>query len=206
MSSMLNNTMGTAKHVIDSARTGTEHAVSNTGSTLLGKVHTVAGIFSLLRNFDIDHALGLLGLARRRGFLSTMVIFSAGIAVGAGAGMLLAPTSGAELRRSILAQLKGLKRDAKEALGKVEAEVEEIEGKAEELAGKAKDKAEELAGTAEDKAEEFAGKAKDKAEELAGKAEDAVEQIEHKVEHEFDHVDHKEDAPKNGVAHAKNGR
>jgi hypothetical protein len=53
-------------------------------------------------DFDVDDVLELVGLARRRsaiGMIAPMIgVLAAGIAVGAGLGLLLAPTSGRQLR------------------------------------------------------------------------------------------------------------
>lgn len=157
MASKLNNTMetakhamesakegaehavGTAKHAMESAKEGTEHAVSSARSTFLDGVHAVSGVLSLLRSFDADDALALAGLARRRSPLLSAATFGAGVAVGAGVGMLFAPMSGADLRREIVNFFKGVKHEAKETLERAESEVKDFEDKTEELAGKAKD-------------------------------------------------------------------
>jgi gas vesicle protein len=145
-------------------------------------VHAVTGIASMLRSLQPDDALGWVGLARRRSPLLSFAVFTAGFAAGAGAGLLLAPTSGAELRKNIFKGLQGLMGDAKDVAEKAEAKVEKIEGKAEKMAGKAKDKVEDLAGKAKDKVEDLAGKAKDKAEDLADSAKDAARKVEDQVE------------------------
>jgi gas vesicle protein len=157
MASMLNETMATAKNIMGSAREGslhavdaaksaveaakdgTGHAVTSARSSLLDGVHTVSGIVSMLRGLDSNDALGWVGLSRRRSPIVTMAIFSAGFAVGAGAGVLFAPTSGKDLRGSLLKAWKGLMSDAKGAAESAASEVVKIEHKAEDLAGKAKD-------------------------------------------------------------------
>jgi gas vesicle protein len=174
--------VGAAKGAVDAARQGTGHAVTSARSSLMDGVHTVTGIASMLRNFQADDALGWIGLARRRSPLLSFAVFTAGFAAGAGAGLLLAPTSGAELRKNLFKGFQGLMGDAKDVAEKAEAKVEKLEDKAEKLAGKAKDKAEDLAGKAKDKAEDLAGKAKDKAEDLASSAKDAARKVEDKVE------------------------
>jgi gas vesicle protein len=154
---MLNDTMATAKHLMGSAREGslhavdaaksaveaakdgTGHAVTSARSSLLDGVHTVSGIVSMLRGLDSNDALGWVGLARRRTPLVTMAIFGAGFAVGAGAGVLFAPSSGKNFRKSIVKAWTGLMSDAKDAAERVETEAVKIEHKAEDLAGKAKD-------------------------------------------------------------------
>lgn len=166
-----------AKGAVEAARVGTGHAVTSARSSLMDGVHAVTGIASILRNLHADDALGWIGLARRRSPLVSFAAFTVGFAAGAGAGLLLAPTSGAELRKNLFKGLQGLMGDAKDVAEKAEARVEKIEDKAEKLAGKAKNKVEDVAGKAKDRAEDLAGKAKDKAEDLAGKAKDKAEEL-----------------------------
>jgi gas vesicle protein len=148
MEDTLNGTIKAAKNVVeaarggaeqafDSARHGTEKAVSSTRSALAEGFHTVNQIVRALRSLDSDDALGWIGLARRRGPFTSMAIFGAGVVVGAGAGMLLAPRSGAEMRTAILRVFQGLADDAKGALDQVLSEAKDVEAKAEALAGKA---------------------------------------------------------------------
>jgi len=189
MSSTLNDTMGTAKHVVDSAKEGAEHAmraakgamesakegtghaVSSVRSTFLDGVQTVASVVSMLRGLDLDDGLGWIGLARRRSPFESVAIFGAGLAVGAGFGMLFAPTSGADARRAILERLGGLKREANEAASRVESGAKEVEQKAERLAGKAKDAVIKAEHKVEDKVSDGAEAVKDA---VKSKAESAV--------------------------------
>jgi hypothetical protein len=54
-------------------------------------------------DFDVDDVLELIGLERKRSVVGIFVpmigILAAGVAIGTGLGLLLAPTSGRELRR-----------------------------------------------------------------------------------------------------------
>jgi hypothetical protein len=136
MSTTLNDTMDTAKNVLDSARETTEHAVgtarhamgsardstghavSGARSTLLDGVKTVSGIVAMLRDLGVSDALGWVGLSRRRSPLLSVAIFGAGVAVGAGAGLMFAQTSGTDLRRAILVRLMGPMDAAKETVTK----------------------------------------------------------------------------------------
>jgi YtxH-like protein len=67
-------------------------------------------------DFDVDDVLELIGLERRRttvGIIVPMVgLLAAGVAIGAGLGLFLAPTSGRELRR----EAEGKMSDIKERL------------------------------------------------------------------------------------------
>jgi len=200
MSSMLNDTVGTAKKAMNTAKEGTEHAVSSARSTLLDGVHAAAGIVSMLRNLDLDDGLGFIGLARRRSMLGSFAMFSAGLAVGAGAGMLFAPMSGADLRRAILTQLKGATAQATETIKQAESEVE---NKAEELAGKAKDAAMKAERKVESKVSEGADAVKDKVAAVAGavkdKAESAANTVKDKAESAANAVKDKAESAANAV-------
>jgi len=63
----------------------------------------------MLRNIDIDDALGYVGLERRHNPMSTAALIALSAAVGAGAALLLAPTSGAELRSRLNDRLQDAK-------------------------------------------------------------------------------------------------
>ena len=125
MSSTLNDTIGTArnvmgqasegaahavedaKHAFGTARDGVAHAASSVRTTWLEDVKAVTSAFAMLRSLTPDDALGWVGLARRRSPLVSMGIFGAGIALGAGVGMLFAPMSGLEMRRAFVKRFTG---------------------------------------------------------------------------------------------------
>jgi len=167
MSSTLNDTMGAAKNVVESAKEGTEHAVSGARSTLLDGVKTIGGIIAMLKGFQLDDGLGWVGLERRRTPLYSAAIFGMGVAVGTGVGMLFAPKSGAELRRMILDQLKAFGAEA-------QAEVKEVEEKAEDLAGKAKDAVKKAERKVEGKVEAAASTVKETVKDTVTDAKSAI--------------------------------
>ena len=74
-----------------------------------------------------DAALARIGLAHRSSFLGTALSLTGalvvGVAIGAGAALLFAPTSGNELQAKLRRQAKRLSREAKKAAGRVEAVV-----------------------------------------------------------------------------------
>lgn len=153
---MMNGTIGAAKHAYDSAQDGAERAVETTkhaaGAAKDGAGHAlsraiaiaidgakaVAGITAVLRALGVNDALGWVGLRRRRDPLFSVAIFGAGLAIGAGVGVLFAPSSGAKLRRSMLRGWKGFKGETKDAIEKIESEVKAdvkvVTEKAEEVA------------------------------------------------------------------------
>jgi len=126
--------VGKARHAVDSVREGADHAVSRARTTLWDRVKTVTEVVTLLRGFQTADALGWFGLARRRSPFLSFGIFGAGVALGAGAGVLFAPMSGAETRRLILARFSGLKQQAGSPLDEPVARVKEPIVEAEESA------------------------------------------------------------------------
>ena len=197
MTTTLNETIGdavdTAKHTVDAAKKGTEHAASVAFADIMGGIRTVGEAVRYMRNLGIDDALGWVGLSRRRDSFETLALVGTGILVGAGIGMLLAPMTGADLRKSFLDRFRGVEKDAEKVAVKVKDAVVNAEHKAEDAIGKAKD----AVVNAEHKAEDAIGRAKDavvgaakdavdgaenKAKDLANKAKDATEAVERKVD------------------------
>lgn len=87
------------------------------GSKLLGAVKTVAQAAGILKGLGIadaiakrghlvEKALATVGVRRPKG-LGALALFGAGVVVGASAGVLFAPMSGAELRRQIKGYFRG---------------------------------------------------------------------------------------------------
>jgi gas vesicle protein len=142
----MNDSINTAKHAVDNAKDGVEHAYvaakdgvdhaystakgggarafATTMSTLMTGVQGITSLASALRSLDRDDALSWIGLARRRGPFESIAIFGAGFVAGAGAGMLLAPTSGAELRKTLWGRVMSMKGEATEQAKKIEGDAE----------------------------------------------------------------------------------
>jgi gas vesicle protein len=194
---MLNDTMGsavdTAKHTVDSAKKGTEHAASVAFSDITDGIRAVTEVVSRIRSLGVDDALGWMGLSRRRHTFESVVIFGSGVLVGAGVAMLLAPMAGSDLRKALLTRLRGVEKDAEEIADKVKDAVVNAEQKVEDAAGKAKETivgaAKDVVEGAEQKAGDLADKAKDavdaadrKADTLADKAKDAIDAADRKAE------------------------
>jgi len=77
----------------------------------------------------VSSALGLLGLQKKKSnVLGNSLSFSAGLALGAGAGMLFAPKSGSELRQTLLGYFSGtpLEQTAQEVAEKAQAAVHTV--------------------------------------------------------------------------------
>ena len=170
MSSTLNDTMNTAKHVMESATGSAGHvmhsAQKGARSSLLGTVTAVGGIVSILRGFDLDEGLDLLGLTRKRtaarsATVSALAFFGVGVALGTGAALLFAPASGAETRRALRGRIDELKRDAEETFERAGAEVKQLEQKAESFVTRAVDTAKRAEHNVENKLSEGVQAAKD---------------------------------------------
>jgi hypothetical protein len=95
----LNETIDTAKHAVGSAQVA---ATRSARATWLDGVRAVGEVLATIRSFRTENALGWFGLARRRSPLISYGMFGAGVAVGAGVGILFAPRSGVETRRLIM--------------------------------------------------------------------------------------------------------
>jgi hypothetical protein len=104
MSTTMNDTFKTAMDGVESARAGTAHTLTSTLAAIAKAVTAISGVVTVLRTLDRDHGLAWLGLARRRP-LQSAAIFGAGLAVGAGVGVLLTPMAGGDMRRTLLALL-----------------------------------------------------------------------------------------------------
>lgn len=131
MSTTINDAVGTAKEVLDTAKGSAGHAASSARATFFDIAKFAIGVATTLRGFGIDDALGFVGLARKRSPLGAIGAFGAGVVVGAGAGLLFAPMSGRSLRRTLMKELDDAKTDAGEKLEKVGNEVKDIEQKVE---------------------------------------------------------------------------
>jgi hypothetical protein len=75
----------------------------------LGSIVGARQAAKMLRNIHLDDALGYVGLERRHNPISTVALVALSAAVGAGAALLLAPTSGAELRSRLNDRLQDAK-------------------------------------------------------------------------------------------------
>ncbi|WP_437669682.1 YtxH domain-containing protein [Sorangium sp. So ce131] len=121
----LNDAVGTAKVVYETAKDGAGVAAVGAKTTALDVAKAVAGVAATIGAIGFDDVLGWVGLARKRSPFSTLAILGAGIVVGAGVAMLLSPTSGEALRRDILNRLDGMKRQAGRGLDQAERKVQE---------------------------------------------------------------------------------
>jgi len=171
-------------------------ASANAAPSLLGSLTegiNVANIaMSMLRSVGFRTLLGLFSLARKKGPLGTLVLFGTGVAVGAGAALVLTPMPGADMRRALLERIKGLSGEAKRS-------IVTAEHKAEEIAGKAKDSV----VTAEHKFEEIAGKAKDSVVTAEHKFESKVHHLVDEVRAVLQSSEHYHDLRRAGASNGK---
>ena len=118
MARRLSDSTDNVKDAVNSAKHVTGHALAGTRSAVLDAIHAIAGVVTILRSIGIGDALRWVGLARRGRGTSSVALFSAGVAAGAGLGMLFAPMSGADARRAILRRM----RWSKDAVGSAATE------------------------------------------------------------------------------------
>ncbi len=159
MSSVLNDTIGTAKKGMETAKEGTGHAMSRARSKLMDGLYMASDLYGALRGFNVDRGLGYMGLVRATPYRG-ISMFGAGILVGAGTALLLAPMSGAETRQTIKDWFNQLTRKTKDQLSHAEASLKsgvektkdtlrkaerKVEGKVAEGAEAVKEKAESVA-------------------------------------------------------------
>lgn len=123
------NAVGAAKagaeHAVGAAKAGAEHAAATTRSRFLDGLHTVTHLLAVVRSLGGDDVLGWIGLARRRSPIVTFAAFGAGMAVGAGAALVLAPMSGQALRAKILENLRAANGKAAEPTAEAVAPTQE---------------------------------------------------------------------------------
>lgn len=83
----------------------------------LGTAIAASRIAKSVTGIELEDILGGVGLSRRRShFLENLGLVAAGVVVGAGAAMLLAPSSGRETRRLIGDQASRLSQAAMDAV------------------------------------------------------------------------------------------
>ena len=85
---------------------------------------------------SVTAALGFIGLQKKQSnTLGNGISFSAGLMLGAGAGMLFAPKSGAELRQAILHYFQGtpLEQAAQNVAKKADAVAHDVSAKVESV-------------------------------------------------------------------------
>jgi len=86
---------------------------------------------STLQHFDVNDVLGTIGLERRRTtaerILPTLGLIGLSAAIGAGAALLLAPTSGEELRTRLSGRLADAKNRLDDAKQRIQQKVNEFE-------------------------------------------------------------------------------
>lgn len=116
MSNALHDIIGAAGGLLDGGRSRTVRRMA--GSTVHRSSRTVRRALSMLRRIDLEDVMVWLHLSRRRGPLGAIALLGAGAAVGAGLVLLLSPTSGPEVRRT-------LKRRAASLEERVEEQVSE---------------------------------------------------------------------------------
>jgi hypothetical protein len=87
-------------------------------------------IKNMMPDYDLEDALHLLGLARRRSTLSMILpafgLLAAGAAIGAGVGLAFAPSSGRRLREDVGGRLDHLKERVKREAAETKPKFNEV--------------------------------------------------------------------------------
>ena len=82
----------------------------------LGTAIAASKIAKTVSSIELNDVLGTVGLSRRRNhFLENIGLIAVGAAVGAGAALLLAPSSGRDVRRRLSAEASKLGQAAMDA-------------------------------------------------------------------------------------------
>lgn len=110
-----NENTGAPKSALGWAMAAAQHA-----STVLGVVSGVAGAWKLVESVRAMDRLPRLRFWRREGvgLVGSFALLGAGVAVGAGLGLMLAPASGAKMRRRIRRRIDELAGEDMRALGR----------------------------------------------------------------------------------------
>lgn len=139
----MNAPFDTMKDSLGSLEHGASRAVPFARSKVLEGVRVVSGVLGLLRALGVDDALGWVGLSRRRSsLLGSVATFGAGAVIGVGVGMMIAPKSGRELRRSFFAGLAAMEDMTTAAVSDVAAKAEAVAVDAIDAAKKVEQKVE----------------------------------------------------------------
>lgn len=127
-----------------------QSAANTTRVGFLDVLKTVTGTVAAVRSLGVGDMLGWVGLERKRGPFMSVGAFGAGLAVGAGLGMLFAPAAGSETQRKIGKFVRDLVTNEKKELENAAADMKQ---KADDVAHKVTDKVDELKSKAGDKVE-----------------------------------------------------
>jgi gas vesicle protein len=140
-----------AEHAVSSAEHAAAHAAGAARTGVLDAVSKIAHVYGVIRSFGIDDMLSKAGLSRERTMLGSTARFASGFAVGVGATLLLAPTSGKQLRgqlgRSISRFFAPLEQKVEKAVEKAVDKADTVATKVTEQAYDSGYKAQEIGHT-----------------------------------------------------------
>ncbi len=119
--------------IMSNAKDAAEHAtdaIKDTGasakSSLLDVGVQLMRLFNDARAMEsrgVESLLGRVGLQRQQSAAVPVLWFAAGAAVATGATLLLAPTSGAELRKKLSGMLSSVEKSASKELQEIETSI-----------------------------------------------------------------------------------
>jgi YtxH-like protein len=102
--------MSSTSNMTGHARQTVKDAASQTSESVLEFGTQVLGLLGRMRDAEghaVERLLHRMGLKRREGLTQSAAFFAAGAIVGAGAGLLFAPTTGKQLRHNIATLFAG---------------------------------------------------------------------------------------------------
>ena len=163
--------MGTMQ-TMDTTKRQVEKKAGDVVALLVRGVEAAAGLGSLIRYFDGRSMPSWMPFQRRRSVWGAIGLFGAGIAVGAGVSMLMAPMSGQDARQGLWRGLRDAGRKGKELLENAEQEVADL-AKGEEGGQKQQatgQRGNEPGGRSENKGDQPGGRSENKGEHRPGNA------------------------------------
>jgi hypothetical protein len=102
MNALLEDSVQSAAKTVDETKDRAAKTAGLARSLIVDGLHAAASAITLMRGFGLLDALGWVGLEKRRSKAVPIAMVGAGFLVGAAAGILMAPRSGAETRRWIV--------------------------------------------------------------------------------------------------------
>jgi gas vesicle protein len=97
----MSSTVDTLKKDMSEIGSAAENLMGATKGGVLDAATKVAHIYHLVRSIGVDDMLSKVGLARERSALGSTARFASGFAIGVGAGLMFAPSSGKTLRTKL---------------------------------------------------------------------------------------------------------
>jgi gas vesicle protein len=148
----MSNTMDSLKKDAADIGNAAENILGVTKGGVLDAATKIAHIYTAVRSIGMDDMLSKVGLARERTMFGSTARFAGGFALGVGAGLMFAPSSGKSLRARLA---QSISKAFAPAVDKVEHAAHKVEATAEHLGHNVAAGAASLQHDASKKVEEF---------------------------------------------------